>query len=117
MATATNIDDLSILLLHFKHISNKHRCLQVKPEHHTIVGKYLLKAISKVRGDAAISEIHDAWGEAHGEIADIFISAEPQEMQNTSRPIVWIQLNYGDTDKLFRSHVDRILKGVSSQYE
>ncbi|QLG72286.1 hypothetical protein HG535_0C06410 [Zygotorulaspora mrakii] len=78
LAAAKNIDDLSVLLPHVKHIANKHRCLQVKPAHYAIVGKYLLIAISEVLGDAATPEIMNAWSEAYGAIADIFINAEKE---------------------------------------
>lgn len=78
LAAAKHIDDLSVLLPHVKQIGHKHRALQIKPEHYPIVGHYLLQAISKVLGDAATPEIIKAWGEAYGEIADVFISVEKE---------------------------------------
>lgn len=79
VAAAKHIDDLSPLIGHVKQIGHKHRALQIKPEHYPIVGENLLKAIKAVLGDAASPEIIDAWGQAYGEIAKIFIDVE-QEM-------------------------------------
>ena len=76
LAAAKHIDDLSVLLSHVKQIGHKHRALQIKPKHYPIVGEYLLKAISKVLGNAATPNIIAAWSEAYGEIANVFISVE-----------------------------------------
>nr|WP_026694887.1 NO-inducible flavohemoprotein [Peribacillus kribbensis] len=75
-AAAVHIDQLEALLPAVKQIAQKHRSLQVKPEHYPIVGEHLLQAIKKVLGDAATDEILHAWGEAYGIIADVFISVE-----------------------------------------
>ncbi|SCU89350.1 LADA_0E14994g1_1 [Lachancea dasiensis] len=78
LAAAKNIDQLEALLPHVKQIGHKHRALQIKPEHYPIVGKHLLGAIKQVLGDAATPEVLNAWGEAYGAIADIFIGVEKQ---------------------------------------
>jgi len=78
LAAAKHIDDLTPLLGHVKQIGQKHRALQIKPEHYPIVGEYLLKAIKEVLGDAAIPEIINAWGEAYNEIANVFITVEKE---------------------------------------
>src|SRR5690625_6309019 len=44
---AKNIDQLEVLLEDVQLIAEKHRGLQVKPEHYPIVGKYLLLARSE----------------------------------------------------------------------
>ncbi|WP_223700834.1 NO-inducible flavohemoprotein [Sutcliffiella deserti] len=77
-AAATYIDQLEILLPAVKQIAQKHRSLQVKPEHYPIVGKYLLLAIKEVLGDAATEDILEAWGEAYGVIAQVFIDVEKE---------------------------------------
>ncbi|KPB04951.1 NO-inducible flavohemoprotein [Bacillus sp. CHD6a] len=82
-AAAAYIDQLEVLLPAVKQIAHKHRSLAVKPEHYPIVGDHLLKAIKEVLGDAATSEIIEAWGEAYGVIADVFISVE-KEMYETA---------------------------------
>ncbi|WP_152608188.1 NO-inducible flavohemoprotein [Halalkalibacter okhensis] len=78
---AQYIDQLETLLPAVKQIAHKHRSLGVKAEHYPIVGEHLLLAIKDVLGDAATDEIINAWGEAYGVIADVFISVE-QEMYN-----------------------------------
>ena len=57
-------------------IAHKHVSLGILPEHYPIVGKYLLGAIKEVLGDAATDEIIEAWAQAYGMIAEIFISVE-----------------------------------------
>ena len=86
LAAAKHIDDLSVLLPHVKQIGHKHRALQIKPEHYPIVGENLLKAIAKVLGDAATPDIINAWGEAYGAIADVFISVEKQMYDEAAWP-------------------------------
>lgn len=75
-AAATYIDQLEVLLPAVKQIAHKHRSLNVKPEHYPIVGEHLLLAIKEVLGEAASDEIIQAWGEAYGVIAQVFIDVE-----------------------------------------
>lgn len=75
-AAAVHIDNLEAILPAVVQIANKHVSLGVKAEHYPIVGEYLLKAIQEVLGDAATDEIINAWAEAYGVIADVFISIE-----------------------------------------
>jgi nitric oxide dioxygenase len=78
-AAAKHIDQLHVLLPTVKQIAHKHRSLGVKPEHYPIVGKHLLLAIKEVLGDEATDEVLQAWEEAYGVIAKVFIDIE-QEM-------------------------------------
>jgi len=75
-AAAQHIDNLGILLPAVKQIAQKHRSLGIKPEQYPIVGENLLGAIKEVLGDAATDEIIQAWAEAYGAIADVFIQVE-----------------------------------------
>ena len=75
-AAALHIDNLGVLLPAVKQIAHKHRSLGVKAEHYPIVGAHLLGAIKEVLGDAATDDIIQAWGEAYGVIADVFIQVE-----------------------------------------
>lgn len=75
-AAALHIDNLGVLLPAVKQIAQKHRSLGIKAEHYPIVGEHLLAAIKEVLGDAATDEIIQAWAEAYGVIADVFISVE-----------------------------------------
>ena len=76
VAYAKNIENLPALSETVRLIAHKHASLMVKPEHYPIVGANLLGALSDVLGDAATDIIINAWGEAYGVLADVFISAE-----------------------------------------
>ncbi|UNK20334.1 NO-inducible flavohemoprotein [Paenibacillus sp. N3/727] len=82
-AAAANIDRLENILPVVKQIGEKHRALNILPEHYPIVGETLLAAIKDVLGDAATPEIMDAWAKAYQIIADVFISVEA-DMYNTA---------------------------------
>ncbi len=77
-AAAHYIDRLEVLLPAVKQIAHKHRSLAIKPEHYPIVGENLLEAIKEVLGEAATEEIIEAWAEAYGAIADVFIAVEKE---------------------------------------
>lgn len=77
-AAALHIDNLGVLLPAVKQISQKHRSLGIQAEHYPIVGEHLLGAIKDVLGEAATDEIIQAWAEAYGVIADVFISVEKE---------------------------------------
>lgn len=78
LAAAMHIDNLEAILPVVKQIGEKHRSLNIKPEHYPIVGENLLIAIKEVLGDAATDDIMTAWEKAYGVIADIFISIEKE---------------------------------------
>lgn len=75
-AAAKHIDRLEEILPVVKQIGHKHRSLNIRPEHYPIVGKHLLLAIKDVLGDAASTEVVEAWGKAYEVIADVFIKVE-----------------------------------------
>ncbi|WP_042463809.1 NO-inducible flavohemoprotein [Neobacillus dielmonensis] len=77
-AAAKYIDNLEVIIPVVQQINHKHRSLGIKPEHYPIVGKYLLMAIKEVLGEAATDEIIQAWEQAYGLIADVFISLEAE---------------------------------------
>ncbi|NWL87451.1 MULTISPECIES: NO-inducible flavohemoprotein [unclassified Paenibacillus] len=80
-AAAAHIDRLEEILPVVKGIAQKHRALGILPEQYPIVGENLLAAIKMVLGDAATDEIIEAWGQAYGVIADVFISVEAEMYQ------------------------------------
>ncbi|SDN84455.1 NO-inducible flavohemoprotein [Halobacillus aidingensis] len=84
-AAAQYIDQLEVIVPRVKQIAEKHRSLNVKPEHYPIVGEYLLKAIKEVLGDAATDDIIEAWGKAYGVIADAFIGVEKELYQEAEQ--------------------------------
>jgi len=77
-AAAANIDKLENILPAVKQIAHKHRSLGITAEQYPIVGQNLLAAIKDVLGDAATDEILQAWAEAYGVIAQVFIDVEAQ---------------------------------------
>ena len=81
VAYAANLDRLEALGDAVSLIVQKHVSLNIQPEHYPIVGECLLAAIKEVLGDAATDEVLGAWGEAYGQLADIFIGAEEQRYQ------------------------------------
>ncbi|KXG48592.1 Globin [Penicillium griseofulvum] len=77
-AYASHIDDLGALSSAVELICNKHASLYIKADDYKIVGKYLLEAMGEVLGAALTPEIHDAWGAAYWQLADIMIGREKQ---------------------------------------
>lgn len=75
-AAAVHIDQLENILPVVKQVAHKHRSLGIKAEQYPIVGQNLLAAIKEVLGDAATDEIIQAWAEAYGVIAQVFIDVE-----------------------------------------
>lgn len=88
-AAAVHIENLEAIVPAVVQIAHKHVSLGILPEHYPIVGKYLLAAIKEVLGDAATDEIIDAWAQAYGVIADIFISVEEDLYQSTENVGGW----------------------------
>jgi len=60
-AYALNIDNLDALKGPLEHIARKHTSTRVIAEQYPVIGACLLKAIKDVLGDAASSEVMQAW--------------------------------------------------------
>lgn len=88
-AAAARIDNLEAIVPAVMLIAHKHRALGILPEHYPIVGQNLLRAIKEVLGDAATDEIINAWAEAYGVIADVFISVEEDLYQKAEANGGW----------------------------
>ncbi|WP_026907066.1 NO-inducible flavohemoprotein [Paucisalibacillus globulus] len=106
-AAAKYIDKLETILPVVKQIAQKHRSLNIKPEHYPIVGENLLLAIKDVLGDAATEEIITAWEKAYGVIADVFISIEKDMYQEVKKaPGGWVDFrNFKVMKKVVESDV------------
>ncbi|GAA0608847.1 NO-inducible flavohemoprotein [Virgibacillus siamensis] len=106
-AAAANIDQLGDILPQVKQIAQKHKSLNIKPEHYPIVGKYLLLAMKDVLGDTASDDVINAWEKAYGVISGVFIDTEKemyQELKNTTGG--WIDFrNFKVVDKVAESDV------------
>lgn len=79
---ACHIDKLELLGDAVASITEKHSSLSITPEMYPIVGENLLEAIKEVLGDAATSEIIDAWAEAYSDLAVIFVNHEEGIYEN-----------------------------------
>ena len=84
-AAAANIDNLGAIVPAVVQIANKHKSLGITPDQYPIVGYHLLGAIQEVLGDAATPEIIEAWGQAYGVIADVFIGIEKEMYDNAEQ--------------------------------
>lgn len=88
-AAAAHIDNLQAIVPAVMQIAHKHRGLGILPEHYPIVGENLLAAIKEVLGDAATDDIINAWAEAYGVIADVFISVEEDLYKEAEKDGGW----------------------------
>lgn len=77
-AYAANIDNPGALGPVVSRIVHKHASLGIRSEHYPIVGRHLLGAIQEVLGEAATPALLDAWAEAYGSLANLFIETEKQ---------------------------------------
>jgi len=75
---ACHIDKLELLGGAVESIAQKHSSLSISAEMYPIVGENLLAAIKEVLGDAATPEIINAWAEAYGDLAAIFVNREEE---------------------------------------
>lgn len=77
LAYAEHIDDLSPITPVVKAIAKKHVAAGVSADHYPIVGGALIGAMVDVLGELDES-IVEAWSQAYGYLADIFIAAETE---------------------------------------
>ncbi|HLR52916.1 MAG TPA: NO-inducible flavohemoprotein [Candidatus Avamphibacillus sp.] len=87
-AAAKHIDQLEAILPAVDPIAEKHRSLNIKPEHYPIVGKHLLLAMRDVLGEeVATDDVINAWEKAYGEIANVFINVEKEKYQKAQNAV------------------------------
>jgi nitric oxide dioxygenase len=92
-AYAANIENSAALAPVIERIVHKHVSVGIKAEHYPIVGKYLLGAIKQILGDAATTELLNAWAEAYGLLADTLIAEEVNLYQKYhQRPNEWLEV-------------------------
>ncbi len=80
-AYANNIDNLGALLGAVEKIAHKHTSFLITEEQYQIVGKHLLATIDELLSPG--QEVIDAWAEAYGVLANVFIQREEQIYQES----------------------------------
>ncbi|WP_047047598.1 NO-inducible flavohemoprotein [Vibrio mexicanus] len=80
-AYAGNIDNLEALLPAVEKIAQKHSSFLITAEQYAVVGEHLLATIDELFSPG--QEVLDAWGEAYGLLANIFIQREESIYQNS----------------------------------
>lgn len=76
LAYAENIADSAVLLPTVDRIGHKHTSLDIRPEHYIVVGEQLIASIQEVLGEAATTEVIDAWTTAYNQLAELMIGHE-----------------------------------------
>jgi len=81
-AYAANIDNLGSLQKGIDKVTKIHVDIKILPKHYPWVGESLLagmkEVLGEVLGDAATPEILNAWEEAYGFLAKVFIAKEEE---------------------------------------
>ncbi|PSW10469.1 NO-inducible flavohemoprotein [Photobacterium sanctipauli] len=78
-AYANNIENLAALLPAVEKIAHKHTSFMITAEQYAIVGGHLLGTIDELFSPG--QEVLDAWAEAYGVLADVFIKREEEIYQ------------------------------------
>lgn len=73
-AYASNIENLTMILPAVERIAQKHASLNIQPEQYQIVGEHLLATLDELLSPG--EEVLQAWGEAYGVLANVFIQRE-----------------------------------------
>lgn len=84
-AYAMNIENPAVLLPAVEKIANKHASLLITKEQYNIVGENLLGTIKELLNPS--DEIIDAWAQAYGVLANIFIEREEQIYQENEKKV------------------------------
>ncbi|PNS15704.1 hypothetical protein CAC42_4156 [Sphaceloma murrayae] len=77
-AYARHITDPSVLGPAVEAINHRHVSLGVTAEQYSVVGTYLLRAMSEVLGQAFTEDLKGAWGAAYGDLASGMVKAEEE---------------------------------------
>ncbi|SON50732.1 NO-inducible flavohemoprotein [Vibrio tapetis] len=78
---AANIDNIEVLLPVVEKIAQKHTSFNITAEQYQIVGSHLLATIDELFSPG--QPVLDAWGEAYGLLAQVFIDREEAIYQET----------------------------------
>src|SRR5699024_6258501 len=91
-AAAKHIDQLEAILPAVDPIAEKHRSLNIKPEHYPIVVKHLLLDMRVVLvEEVATDDVINEWEKAYGEIANVFLKVVKEKYQKAQHAVgVWV---------------------------
>ncbi|MGF1688832.1 NO-inducible flavohemoprotein [Photobacterium japonica] len=81
-AYATHIDNLAAILPAVEKIAQKHTSFLITADQYALVGEHLLATIDELLSPG--QAVLDAWGEAYGLLANIFIQREAAIYQDTA---------------------------------
>ncbi|MBD1573215.1 NO-inducible flavohemoprotein [Vibrio sp. S17_S38] len=82
---AANIDNIEVLLPVVEKIAHKHTSFNISPEQYQIVGTHLLATIDELMSPG--QEVLDAWAEAYGLLANVFINREEEIYQQKEQEV------------------------------
>lgn len=88
-AYAQHIEDPAALAGAVELIAQKHASLRITADQYPIVGQNLLASIQEVLGEGATPAVIDAWAQAYGILADIFIQREGEIYQEQEKTYGW----------------------------
>ncbi|MFT6899629.1 MAG: nitric oxide dioxygenase, partial [Paraglaciecola sp.] len=75
-AYAKNIDNLSVLGETVERVAHKHTSFFIQPQHYDIVGHHLIETLRELAPEDFTPDVEQAWTEAYGALANIFINRE-----------------------------------------
>ena len=81
-AYAGNIENLAVLLPAVEKIAHKHTSFMITAEQYNIVGGHLIATLDEMFSPG--QEVLDAWAEAYGILANVFIQREEQIYQDNN---------------------------------
>jgi nitric oxide dioxygenase len=84
-AYAKNIDNLSVLAQLVERVAHKHTSFFIQPQHYDIVGHHLIETLRELAPQDFTPEVEQAWSEAYGALANIFIDREDTLYKQTQQ--------------------------------
>jgi len=81
LAYARHLDNPAVLAQAVERIAHKHTGFQIRPDQYGIVGHHLLETIRELAPDAATPAVLEAWAQAYGQLAALFIGREEEIYQ------------------------------------
>lgn len=84
-AYAKNIDNLSVLSELVERVAHKHTSFFIQPQHYDIVGHHLIETLRELAPQDFTPEVEQAWTEAYGALANIFIDREDTLYKQTEQ--------------------------------